>query len=90
MAFRARKKFSGLSRNGSLDGQLCDLATARNFRRSSNGKLRMAGDKERGVCRALTAALFEYDTNKVVHIRSKTIGITNRLVQFTIICYIIV
>ncbi|XP_074635329.1 P2X purinoceptor 4-like [Acropora palmata] len=50
----------------------------------------MAGNKERGICSALTSALFEYDTNKVVHIRSKTIGITNRLVQFTIICYVIV
>lgn len=42
-----------------------------------------------GFCKTLTAALFEYDTSKVVHIQSKTIGIINRLIQLTIICYII-
>ncbi|KAL9981786.1 hypothetical protein ACROYT_G010533 [Oculina patagonica] len=47
----------------------------------------MAGD---GFCKTLTAAVFEYDTSKVVHIQSKTIGIINRLVQLTIICYVII
>lgn len=32
---------------------------------------------------------FEYDTPKIVHIRSKTIGIINRLVQLAIIGYLI-
>lgn len=43
-----------------------------------------------GFCKALSAAFFEYNTSKVVHIQSKTIGIINRLVQLTIICYIII
>ena len=48
----------------------------------------MAG-KNGGFCKAVSAAVFEYDTSKVVHIKSRTIGIINRLVQLTIICYII-
>lgn len=43
-----------------------------------------------GFCKAASSALFEYNTSKVVHIQSKTIGIINRLVQLTIICYIII
>lgn len=35
------------------------------------------------------AVFFEYDTPKIVHIRSKSIGIVNRLVQLAIIGYII-
>ena len=53
---------------------------------SSSGGSKMARD----FCKAVSSALFEYDTSKVVHIQSKTIGIINRLVQLTIICYIIV
>ena len=32
---------------------------------------------------------FEYDTPKIVHIRSKKVGIINRLLQLIIIAYII-
>ena len=53
---------------------------------SSSGGSKMARD----FCKAVSSALFEYNTSKVVHIQSKTIGIINRLVQLTIICYIIV
>ncbi|XP_068749679.1 P2X purinoceptor 4-like [Montipora capricornis] len=50
----------------------------------------MAGKNEGGFFKALSDVFFEYDTSKVVHIKSKTIGITNRLVQLSIICYIII
>lgn len=43
-----------------------------------------------GFCKTLTSVLFEYDTSKVVHIQSKTIGIINRLIQLSIICYVII
>ncbi len=34
-------------------------------------------------------AFFEYDTPKIVHIRSKKVGVINRLVQLLILAYII-
>ncbi|KAJ7387241.1 extracellularly ATP-gated cation channel [Desmophyllum pertusum] len=43
-----------------------------------------------GFCKTLSATVFEYDTSKVVHIKSKTIGIINRLVQLTIIFYVLI
>jgi len=33
--------------------------------------------------------LFEYETPKIVHLKSKTVGVINRLIQLTIIAYII-
>ncbi len=41
-----------------------------------------------GASRAI-AAFFEYDTPKIVHIKSKTVGIINRTIQAGIIAYII-
>lgn len=32
---------------------------------------------------------FEYDTAKIVHIRSKKVGLINRFIQLVIIAYII-
>lgn len=39
---------------------------------------------------SFTAAVFEYDTPKIVHIKNKTVGLVNRLVQLIIIGYIVV
>ena len=41
------------------------------------------------IGQALSAALFEYDTPKIVHIKSKKVGLVNRLIQLLIIGYII-
>ena len=41
-----------------------------------------------GATKAITA-FFEYDTPKIVHIKSKTVGIINRIIQLCIISYII-
>ncbi len=41
-----------------------------------------------GLSKAL-AAFFEYDTPKIVHIRSKKVGIINRLIQVILIAYIV-
>ena len=35
-------------------------------------------------------AVFEYDTPKIVHIKNKTVGCLNRVVQLGIVLYIIV
>ena len=35
-------------------------------------------------------AVLEYDTPKIVHIKNKTVGLVNRLVQLGIIVYIVV
>ncbi len=35
------------------------------------------------------AAFFEYETPKIVHIKSKTVGIINRFIQLLIFAYII-
>ena len=37
----------------------------------------------------VAAAAFEYDTPKIVHIKNKTVGLINRLVQLGILVYII-
>lgn len=41
------------------------------------------------VAGAIVSVLFEYDTAKLVHIRSKTVGAINRFIQLVIIAYII-
>lgn len=43
----------------------------------------------RQVCDAVLTTLFEYDTAKIVHIKSKKVGLINRLIQLVIIVYII-
>ena len=43
----------------------------------------------RMICQSLLEALFEYDTVKIVHIKSKKVGLINRFIQLVIICYII-
>lgn len=43
----------------------------------------------RQVCDAVLTTLFEYDTAKIVHIKSKKVGLVNRLIQLVIIVYII-
>lgn len=40
-------------------------------------------------CSRAVAAFFEYDTPKIVHIRSKKVGIINRVIQLLIIGYIV-
>ena len=35
------------------------------------------------------SVLFEYDTPKIVHIKNKTVGIINRVIQLGILAYII-
>ena len=40
-------------------------------------------------CSAVLAVFFEYDTNKIVHIKSKKVGLINRFIQLVIIVYII-
>ena len=40
--------------------------------------------------KTFTEAAFEYDTPKIVHIKNKTVGLVNRLVQLAIIGYIVV
>jgi len=42
-----------------------------------------------GLKAAVDAAL-EYDTPKIVHIKNKTVGLVNRIVQLGIIVYIVV
>ncbi|XP_046841171.1 P2X purinoceptor 4-like [Xenia sp. Carnegie-2017] len=41
------------------------------------------------ACRAFAAAVLEYDTNKIVHIKSKKVGLVNRIIQLAIIAYVI-
>ena len=41
-----------------------------------------------GLSSAL-AFFFEYDTPKIVHISSKTVGVINRLIQLVIVAYLI-
>ena len=48
------------------------------------------GNTAGSVLKKGVAVFFEYDTPKIVHIRSKVIGIFNRIVQLVIIAYIIV
>ena len=50
---------------------------------------RMKGYTSSGLKTAVDAAL-EYDTPKIVHIKNKTVGLVNRLVQLAIIVYIVV
>jgi len=48
---------------------------------------RARGYAASGLKTAVDAAL-EYDTPKIVHIKNKTVGLVNRLVQLGIIVYI--
>ncbi|KAJ7387280.1 extracellularly ATP-gated cation channel [Desmophyllum pertusum] len=41
------------------------------------------------ICNGILTALLEYDTAKIVHIKSKKVGLINRLMQLVIIVYII-
>ena len=43
----------------------------------------------RGYALTATAAVFEYNTAKIVHIHNKKVGIVNRLVQLVIVVYIL-
>lgn len=43
----------------------------------------------RQICDVVLTAFFEYDTAKIVHIKSKKVGLINRLIQLAIIVYII-
>lgn len=42
-----------------------------------------------GCCSALGAFLFEYDTPRIVLIRSRKVGLMNRVVQLLILAYVI-
>ena len=41
------------------------------------------------ACSSVAAAVLEYDTNKIVHIKSKKVGAINRIIQLVIIGYVI-
>ncbi|XP_028400560.1 P2X purinoceptor 4-like isoform X1 [Dendronephthya gigantea] len=41
------------------------------------------------ACSSFAAAVLEYDTNKIVHIKSKKVGLINRIIQLAIIGYVI-
>ena len=41
-----------------------------------------------GASKAISA-FFEYDTPKIVHIKSKKVGFVNRLIQLAILAYIL-
>ena len=41
------------------------------------------------ACSDLAAAFLEYNTNKVVHIKSKKVGLINLLIQMVIMAYLI-
>ncbi|CAB4008602.1 P2X purinoceptor 4-like [Paramuricea clavata] len=41
------------------------------------------------ACSSFAAAVLEYDTNKIVHIKSKKVGAINRIIQLAIIGYVI-
>jgi hypothetical protein len=41
------------------------------------------------ACSTFAAAVLEYDTNKIVHIKSKKVGAINRIIQLVIIGYVI-
>jgi len=43
----------------------------------------------RQICDGVLTTLFEYDTPKIVIIKSKKVGLINRLIQLVIIVYII-
>lgn len=44
---------------------------------------------QKGICASVAEAIFEYDTAKIVHIKSKKVGLINRMIQLLIIVYII-
>ena len=50
-------------------------------------------DSAKGVVKSgfskAISAFFEYDTPKIVHIKSKKVGIINRFLQLVILAYII-
>lgn len=52
-------------------------------------KYKMGGSSWGGYLTKGVSVFFEYDTPKIVHIRSISIGIINRVVQFAIIGYIL-
>ena len=41
------------------------------------------------ICSAVLRLFFEYDTNKIVRINSKKVGLINRFIQLVIVVYII-
>lgn len=68
---------------GLRPGPSCDEATPRCSLRGAGGRA-MAG-----YCSVLRAFLFEYDTPRIVLIRSRKVGLMNRLVQLLILAYVI-
>ena len=55
----------------------------------SSGKVGGASHAVKSGLRFAVATFFEYDTPKIVHISSKKVGIINRIIQLTIIAYVI-
>jgi P2X purinoceptor 4 len=41
------------------------------------------------ILQSAIAVFFEYDTPRIVHIRSKKVGVINRFIQLVIIGYVI-
>ena len=50
---------------------------------------RRGGGAMTGCCTVLGAFLFEYDTPRIVLIRSRKVGLMNRTVQLLILAYVI-
>jgi len=55
--------------------------------RSSQRLINMVSCRQ--ICDGFLTTLFEYDTAKIVHIKSKKVGLINRLIQLVITVYII-
>lgn len=53
------------------------------------GETEYEGESSTSIPMLLVNAAFEYDTQKIVHIKNKKIGFLNRLMQLAIIGYII-
>ncbi|KAI0212138.1 P2X purinoceptor 4 [Lamellibrachia satsuma] len=83
------KKFAG--ENVEAFADVCGNLAGSRWKRKTGCRSTMAG-AEKVVKSGLSSALsvfFEYDTPKIVHISSKTVGVINRLIQLVILAYLI-
>lgn len=91
---RARRLFPGVAAGlAELLGGAA-AGTRRRWRRRRRGDPRWprrgaSGGAMAGCCSVLGAFLFEYDTPRIVLIRSRKVGLMNRVVQLLILAYVI-
>lgn len=57
--------------------------------RMTSGSLGCEAIIKMAYCDKICSVLLEYDTSKIVHIKSKKVGLINRLIQLAIIAYVI-